>query len=334
MHKYQQYIGIDIAKKTLDVTVTQCVGEKLVHQHYQIANELEAIQQWVVATDLSQNRVFCAEHTGAYTYPLMCYAAEQQETLCLVSGLAIKRSLGIQRGKNDQVDAARIATYAYRFEDKLKRWQPTDDTLVQVRELYNLRKLFCKQLQSLRNFKEEVGAFRPALSQALVAHHSQSAMGSLESSIKELDKKIKRLLSEDAHYKKLLSILQSVPGIGLQTSALLLYFTNGFQTTYQVKELASYVGVVPFPYSSGSSIRGRSRTSPLARRDIKELLHMCAVGSLRGDNVFRRYYDRKVKEGKHPLSVINAIKNKLLHCIWACVRDMKCFDKNYQHQLA
>ena len=109
--------------------------------------------------------------------------------------------------------------------------------------------------------------------------------------------------------------------------------TDGFQRQKNAKQLASYAGVVPFEHSSGSSIRGKSRVSHLARKDIKAALHMCVVGMLRMKHPLRDYYERKVAEGKHVLSVLNAMKNKLLHCIYACVRDGQFYEKNYAHSL-
>jgi transposase len=37
-------------------------------------------------------------------------------------------------------------------------------------------------------------------------------------------------------------------------------------------------------------------------------------------NVFREYYQRKVTEGKNKMSIMNAIRNKIVHTIFTLVK--------------
>jgi hypothetical protein len=46
------------------------------------------------------------------------------------------------------------------------------------------------------------------------------------------------------------------------------------------------------------------------------------------------YYKRKVDEGKNKMLVINAVRNKLVQRIFACVNDNRLYEKNYQYSLA
>ncbi len=46
------------------------------------------------------------------------------------------------------------------------------------------------------------------------------------------------------------------------------------------------------------------------------------------------YYQRKVEEGKNKMSIINAVRNKIIHRIFACVREKRKYEKNYTHSLA
>jgi hypothetical protein len=39
---------------------------------------------------------------------------------------------------------------------------------------------------------------------------------------------------------------------------------------------------------------------------------MAAISSIRNYTEFRNYYDRKKAEGKHSMSVLNAIRNKIV----------------------
>ena len=79
------------------------------------------------------------EHTGIYSYPLSLFLQENDLSFVLVPGLEIKRSMGIQRGKNDKVDAKRIALYAYRRLNELKPSELPSETIVSLKRLLALR---------------------------------------------------------------------------------------------------------------------------------------------------------------------------------------------------
>jgi len=54
---------------------------------------------------------------------------------------------------------------------------------------------------------------------------------------------------------------------------------------------------------------------------MKKLLHMAALAVISKKGQLKDYYDRKVEQGKNKMSVINAVRNKLIHRVFACVRD-------------
>lgn len=84
--------------------------------------------------------------------------------------------------------------------------------------------------------------------------------------------------------------------------------------------MACYSGVVPFANQSGTSINGKHRVSSYADKSIKTTLHLAAMSAIRLKNDLREYYLRKVAEGKNKMSVLNAIRNKIIHRIFAVIR--------------
>ena len=107
-----------------------------------------------------------------------------------------------------------------------------------------------------------------------------------------------------------------------------------FKTLNDPRKLACYAGVAPFPYASGTSIKGREKVSPFANKELKALLHLCAVSLLKMKNTFSDFIERKKKQGKHIMSILNALRNKILHTICACVRKNEKYEKNYTNSLA
>ncbi len=109
--------------------------------------------------------------------------------------------------------------------------------------------------------------------------------------------------------------------------------TKEFKTFTDPKKYACYAGVVPFPYRSGSSIRGRNKVSHVANKTVKTLLHMSALSAIKNCQEMKTYYDRKIEEGKHIMSVLNAVRNKLVLRVFSVVRNNREYDKNYIYSL-
>lgn len=134
-------------------------------------------------------------------------------------------------------------------------------------------------------------------------------------------------------FKRLTRLVTSVEGVGIVTCCELLVRTNEFTAFSNAKKIACTAGVAPYEHTSGTSIRGKTRVSHKAHKGLKTLLHLCALASISMEGQMRKYFDRKVAEGKPKMLVINAIRNKLLHRIFAVVRDDVMYEKNYQYTL-
>ena len=141
-------------------------------------------------------------------------------------------------------------------------------------------------------------------------------------------------MSEDTELSRLRELICSVDGVGKLTAAQVLVDTNEIKNIKEGKEYACYSGVAPFEQSSGSIVRSRSRVSHRSNKRSKTLFHLSAIGSIRIAGEVRDYYERQLASGKNKMSVINALRNKLILRLFACVRDNRPHQKNYVHALA
>ncbi len=110
--------------------------------------------------------------------------------------------------------------------------------------------------------------------------------------------------------------------------------TDNFNKIKTYRKGACYAGIAPFEYSSGTSIRGKTKVSKMGNKYIKKLLHTCTLSILKqkkGD--LYAYFKRKIEEGKHTMSVLNALRNKLLNRVFACVNNGVKYDPNYLNQI-
>lgn len=96
------------------------------------------------------------------------------------------------------------------------------------------------------------------------------------------------------------------------------------------RKLACYAGVAPFEYSSGTSVRGKTRVSHIANKDLKKMFHLAALVTIRKNGIMYDYYQRKVAQGKPKMAVINAVRNKLIHIMLACIKNDTIYQKNYR----
>jgi transposase len=101
--------------------------------------------------------------------------------------------------------------------------------------------------------------------------------------------------------------------------------TEGFTTITEPRKMACYCGIVPFDHQSGTSIKRQPRVSSYADKSIKSILHLSAMSAIRLDNKFRDYYRRKVAEGKNKMSVLNAVRNKIVHTIFALIKNQATY---------
>ncbi len=138
------------------------------------------------------------------------------------------------------------------------------------------------------------------------------------------------MIGQDAAIKKNYDLLLSVPGIGHLTAVYIICCTNNFICKITGKQLASYAGVAPFENTSGTSIKGRTKVHKMANKDLKKLLHMGAVSAITHCPEFKAYYQRKVKEGKHEQSVINAVRSKIALRAVAIINNQAAYVHKYK----
>lgn len=328
---FTNFVGIDVSKQTLDVCFISNKEVNLsVHQQY--SNDAAGIRKML--GDLKKrkeanatNTLFCLEHTGIYGRELVYTLFEKQWFVWVENPVAILRSIGLQRGKNDKVDATRIALYALKNNEKAKLWEAPRKEVAALRQLLNVRDSLIKGLKALTqpiNEYEDTGNKKLS---AQVKALTKNAVRGMEKDIERAEQAIDELIKSDAQLSRLFGLLTSIPAIGKITSAELVCATNEFKNYTEARQLACYCGVAPFEHSSGISIRGKTRVSNMANKKLKTKLHLCAIVAIQHDAEIKKYYERKVAEGKNKMSVINAVRNKLVHRIAAVVKRQTPFVK-------
>ncbi|MBK7083306.1 MAG: IS110 family transposase [Flavobacteriales bacterium] len=138
----------------------------------------------------------------------------------------------------------------------------------------------------------------------------KAQMRTIDRSIKKVEVMIEAEIKADRKVKRQYDLISSVPGVGPVLASNLLALTDAFTRFATPRQLACHAGAAPFESTSGSSVRGRTRTSKKANSWLKSLLHMASIVAIRHDEQLGAYYRRKVAEGKPRLSAINAVRGR------------------------
>lgn len=326
---YVHYIGIDVSKNTLDFAVLE---GKTVLLQMQTTNDAFGIKDFmkhlrVVSKQFKITQaVFCMEHTGIYNHHLLQYLFSKNAHVCLEAAVHIKMSSGLQRGKSDKVDAVRIAQYAYRNRDELKLWTPKREALRELKYYVAMRNRLINAKKQLSVALKETGEFDKQAARQTQSLCS-SSIAALARDIEKTEATIDKLIAADEELTRLFRIVTSVQGIGKVTATAIILTTNEFKDISDPRKYACYAGVAPFEYASGISVRGKTGVSDRANKTVKSLLHMSAMTAICYNDDLKQYYERKVAQNKNKMAVINAVRNKLIHRVFACVRENKLYQK-------
>ncbi len=313
----KEVIGIDVSKLTLDCHIHGC-GQHKVFDNNPLG--ISRMVTWVFkSTEEKKEQVlFVFEHTGLYSHQLAESLDEKGCSSYIASGLEIKRSLGISRGKDDKADAMRIALYGYRVREEIKPHKLPSASLGRLKRLMSMRKKLVLQraghkatLREQKSVLEEEGILFSVQREIITV---------LSLQISALEKQMDKIIDDDPELKELQWLLLSVHGIGRVTARFLIIYTVGFTAFKTWRKFASYVGIAPFPYRSGTSIKGRNKVSRLAHKEGKVLLHLCACITIQSDPEMMAYYERRLEMGKSKMSTLNIIRNKLLARAFAVAR--------------
>lgn len=315
-------IGIDISSKTLDI----CVKEQQEILHFEIENSQKAILKFFRA--YKENQVIVAmENTGRYNWNLFEVLPKFNFKIYVLNPLHLSKSLGLVRGKDDKTDAYRICLFTEKNKEGLSIWKPTTKVIKKLKILITERTSRVKMKRRLLKQQHDYKLMKDVgLDKELVKLNKQFIV-QIDKQTKVIEQKIEEIINEDPTLKNQAKLMRSVPGVGKVLSWIMIAKTEGFTKITDPRKMACYSGVVPFEYQSGTSVYRKPRVSMFADKATKAVLHLGAMSAIRLNNDLRVYYLRKVNEGKNKMLVLNAVRNKIIHRIFAVIKNQE-FYKN------
>jgi transposase len=327
MKKWEYTIGVDVSKNTLDIHCAE------LNVHIQISNNQDGFKpflKWCKTHKIALTKAMIVmEYTGGYEYKLIAFCEEKSLLYARISGLAIKRSMGITRGKSDKVDAARIAQYAEEKHKSIQPSKPLNKSIIELKELLSFRKRIVRESAGYKASLKERKHMYPDLKQDIICKSLESKIKENTKMIGKIDTELLKMVTENEALKTNYDLLTSIRGIGMVNALMTIAYTENFQSFSNPRSYAVYVGVVPFEHTSGISIKGRKRVSPIANKELKQELTQAARSAIQWDKEMQEYAVRKMP-GKCYNIVLNNVKFKLILRMFAVVKRGGKYVDNYK----
>jgi len=320
--KFKNFIGIDISKAKIDVALLVSISSQK-YLNSKFKNDLEGFEKlniWLKKQGLSyKDSLFCMETTGHYGWLLMSWLSLQEASFVEESALRIKKSLGLARGHEDKLDARRIAKYAFEKQHTIKLSKFKSKNILQIKVLLTHRQQLVKQSVMIQNNIHFATEVNEVVENKLMIRQLKEHLEFVKMQKKEIDDAIDKIVQENEDIKKNYELTKSVIGIGPVNAWFLIAFTNNFKDFSNGRKYASFIGVAPYPFQSGTIDKG-SKVSFYSHKLLKVILSNAATSAMTTDPQIKTYFNRKLKEGKHEGKIYNAIKFKLILRIFAVIK--------------
>ena len=213
--------------------------------------------------------------------------------------------------KSDTIDAQGLARYGQERGDRLRRWQPSRQSLQAIKSLVRLR------ADLVRNRADYTRRLK-APSQGPDKAHIRAAIEALTRCIQDLEAEIDQQIEQDPGLALTCATIQLIPGCGPKTAIALAALMPELGTINR-KQAAALAGLAPHPNQSGN--KDAYRRVRGGRRDVKTALFMAAMTARRHNPALKTHYESLIQRGKKPIVAIIAIARRLITIINAKIRD-------------
>lgn len=326
--KAKLFIGIDIHKRDWKI---QSVTDICMAKSFTCPPHSHALQQWV-ESNYKGHDVHCAYEAGCCGYEHHRDFIEYGWQSIVFNPADISRKGSTAFHKTDQIDARLIC---HELKDgRLRCIHIPDRKREELRALFRRRVALVRDFRriksqlkmqllylgieipkqhdqpkwthSFRNWVRELECYHStgdALLRSLLDHYEY-----IESHIRQISNELRAYCRK--HYKKDYNLLRTVPGIGGIVACGILSELGDLRRFRSTKQLAAYVGFVPYIKQSGKSLHTFGIT-PRANHNMRSYFVEAAWQALRQDPSMQLYY--RQHSGKESKRIIIKIARKLLN---------------------
>jgi transposase len=121
-------------------------------------------------------------------------------------------------------------------------------------------------------------------------------------------------------------LLDSIPGLGERTIAVLLAFYTDLARFDNARQAAAFAGLDPRQHDSGTSVHARPRLSKVGHTFLRKALYMPAMATLYKTAWGTHFRERLAAAGEPAMLIIGAMMRKLVHVAYGVLNSGKTFD--------
>jgi len=310
-------LGLDVAKSKLDCALRLPDGKFKSKVVENTSIGFNALTEWLEKHGATSTHV-CMEATGVYWEAVAEYLAAKGMTVSVVNPAQIKAfgQSQLVRTKTDKVDARLIARFC--AERHPAPWQAPTASEQALRAMV-LRLDSLQVMRTQESNRLEVA--RDAVKLGIASHIEW-----LDKEIKALATKIGKHMGGDDSLKGKQALLDSIPGLGERTIAILLAFYADLERFGNARQAAAFAGLDPRLHESGSSVKMKPRMSKVGHAFLRKALYMPAMVALYKTAWGIRFRERLAAAGKPPKLIIGAMMRKLIHVAFGVLKSGKNFD--------
>ena len=333
---YQHFLGIDVSKHTLDVCLVCLVrGVGTEKHHHQLANDeagFARLIQWLAQHQAPpEATIICMENTGLYDDALLEAMTLSGYSCAVEKTTVLQKVRPEHHRKDDRFDAALLAEYAYRFQDKLCLWTAPEPVIEEIRLLYRERRRLITQRGAVLQLQSEAPRRTSDTGFAEALWHEQIAF--FNEHITRIEEQLEALVRSDEAILRRYEIVKSLPGFGSVASLLFVMLFYG-EDHLKAREIASRFGFAPHGERSGTSQYTPARSSGHGQSEVRKVLTLCARSAGTHDPKLRAYKQKKLAEGKASKLVTNNMINRLLGIVCALWNDNAYYDPDHVSRFA
>ena len=322
--------GIEVSAKELVVALSGKKGEAVLRR---FANTPVGHRQLLQALTRGGRRVrACLEATGVYGLDVaLLLSAHTGIELMVANPRAVRHfaQATMRRSKNDQLDAVMLREFALRME--FIAWTRPDENTLALWSIARRLEALTKQCaaEKKRQHAAAVSQAIPACVRASVAR----TLRWLQREIQKLRKTARQYIANDARLQRHYQLLRTIPGIADSSAIQILAELALLPTDRDVRQWVAYAGLDPREYSSGTSVKKRTRISKVGNRHLRCALFMPALVASHCEPHLRGFYEHLVAAGKKKKQALTAVARKMLHAIFGMFRSDRPYDGNRVYPL-
>lgn len=297
------FVGIDVAKESLDVCVRPENTRKI------FANNDEGRVELARLLAKMQPELVILEASGGYEIPVVEALVVRNVKVVVINPRQVRdfaKAIG-RLAKTDKIDAEVIARFAEVIRPEVRPLKDMDTQRLQA--------FIARRRQLVQMLVEEKN--RLQIAPSWTRPDIEAHIAWLTECIEKAGKDISELIKKTPLWRDKENLLRTFKGIGPVNACILLARLPELGHLNR-KKIAALVGLAPINRDSGK-YRGR-RTIFGGRADIRSGLYMTTLTAIRHNPTIRAFYERLIQAGKLPKVAITACMHKILIILNAMVR--------------